>query len=50
MGSLAFVFALIAMGSTFFLVHMEGIAITEALSSFPAFVWCLIVGVKMIRV
>jgi hypothetical membrane protein len=50
MGSLAFVFALIAMGSTFFLFHLEGIAITEALSSFPAFVWCLIVGVKMIRV
>jgi hypothetical membrane protein len=50
MGSLAFVFALIAMGSTFFLFHLEGIAITEVLSCFPAFVWCLIVGVKMTRV
>jgi hypothetical membrane protein len=50
MGSLAFVFALIAIGSTFFLFHMDGIALTEAFSCFPAFVWCLVVGVKMTRV
>jgi hypothetical membrane protein len=47
MGSLAFVFALIAIGSTIFLFYLEGIAIPEALSCFPAFVWCLIIGVKM---
>jgi len=50
MGSLAFVFALIAIGSTIFLFYLEGIAISEALSCFPAFVWFLIIGVKMIRV
>jgi hypothetical membrane protein len=49
MGSLAFVFAVIALFSTVFLLYLEGIAIPEALSCFPAFVWCLIVGVKMTR-
>jgi hypothetical membrane protein len=48
-GSLAFIFALIAIGSTVFLIQLEGIAIPEALSCFPAFIWCLIVGVKMTR-
>lgn len=48
-GSLAFLFALVAISSTVFLFSMEGIAISEALSCFPAFVWCLIVGVKMTR-
>ena len=49
MGSLAFVFALVALSSTVFLLYLEGIAIPEALSCFPAFVWCLIVGLKMTR-
>ena len=49
MGSLALVFALVALGSTVFLLYLEGIAIPEALSCFPAFIWCLVVGVKMTR-
>jgi hypothetical membrane protein len=49
-GLLAFIIALIAMCSTVSLLHVEGIAIAEAFSCFPAFVWCMIVGVKMIRV
>jgi hypothetical membrane protein len=46
-GSLALVLALIAMGSAVFLFSLQGIAIVEALACFPAFIWCLIVGVKM---
>lgn len=49
-GFLAFVFALMAIGSTIFLFQLKGIAISEALSCFPAFIWCLIVGVKMTRI
>ena len=49
-GLLAFVFALMAIGSIVFLFQLEGIAISEAFSCFPAFVWCLIVGLKMTRV
>jgi hypothetical membrane protein len=49
-GVLALVFACVAIGSSFFLLKFEGIAISEALSCFPAFVWCLVVGFKMIRV
>jgi hypothetical membrane protein len=49
-GSLAFVFSLIAMCSSVFLFQLEGIAIPEALSCFPGFIWCMIVGVKMTRV
>jgi len=48
-GSLALVFAMIAIGSTVLLFQLKGIAVSEALSCFPAFVWCLIVGVKMTR-
>ncbi len=50
MGILALVLAIIAISSTVFLFHMDGIAITEALSCFPAFIWCLLVGIKMTRV
>jgi hypothetical membrane protein len=49
-GLVALVLVLIAIGSTFFLFHFDGIAITEALSCFPAFIWCSIVGLKMTRV
>jgi hypothetical membrane protein len=45
----ALAIALIAIGSVVFLFYVEGIAISEALSCFPAFVWCLSVGVKMAR-
>lgn len=47
MGLLAFVFALIAIVSSVLLFQLKGIALPEALSSFPAFVWCFIVGAKM---
>jgi hypothetical membrane protein len=50
MGSLALTFALVALCSTIFLLPFKGIAIPEALSCFPAFVWCMFVGFKMIRV
>jgi hypothetical membrane protein len=50
MGLLALVLAMIAISSTIFLFHLDGIAITEALSCFPAFIWCSIVGIKMTRV
>lgn len=46
-GLLALVFALISVGSSVFLFHWKGIALPEAFSCFPAFVWCSIVGVKM---
>lgn len=46
-GSLALVFAFVAIGSSVFVFHLEGIAIIEALSCFPAFIWCSIVGIRM---
>jgi hypothetical membrane protein len=46
-GLFAIVLVIIALGSTVFLFHFDGIAIPEALSCFPAFVWCSIVGMKM---
>jgi len=50
MGWCALMLALIAISSSVFLFHLEGIAIIEALSSFPAFIWCSIVGMKMTRI
>jgi len=49
-GVSAFVLALVAIGSTVTLFHVDGIAIAEALSCFPAFIWFQIVGIKMTRV
>ena len=46
-GLFALVLVFIAIGSTVFLFHFDGIAITEALCCFPAFIWCSIVGMKM---
>jgi hypothetical membrane protein len=46
-GVYAIVLVVIALGSTVFLIHFDGIAITEAFSCFPAFIWCSIVGIKM---
>jgi hypothetical membrane protein len=50
LGLLALLLVLIAICSTVFLFHFNGIAITEALSCFPAFIWCSVVGIKMTRV
>ncbi len=47
MGLLALLLVSIAISSTVFLFHLDGIAITEAFSCFPAFIWCLLVGIKM---
>ena len=50
MGSLALIFAFVAIGSSVFVFNLEGIAIIEALSCFPAFIWCSIVGIRMTSV
>ena len=47
MGLFALLFVTIAVCSTFFLFCLPGIAIPEALSCFPAFFWCMVVGIKM---
>jgi len=46
-GLLALSFAGTAMISVFFLFPLKGIALPEAFSCFPAFIWCFIVGAKM---
>jgi hypothetical membrane protein len=46
-GLLALFFAVVAMISVVFLFPLKGIALPEAFSCFPAFVWCFIVGAKM---
>ena len=50
MGLFALLLVVVSIGSTVFLFHFDGIAISEALSCFPAFIWCQIVGIKMTRV
>ncbi|MCX6666995.1 MAG: DUF998 domain-containing protein [Euryarchaeota archaeon] len=47
MGMLATLFAVVAIGSTIFLIPFEGVAIPEAFACFPAFIWCMIYGAKM---
>jgi len=47
MGILATLFAIIAICSTILLIPWEGIAIPETLSCLPAFIWCMVYGVKM---
>jgi len=47
MGMLATLFAMVAISSTVFLLILEGVAIPESISCFPAFIWCMIYGVKM---
>ena len=46
-GMLAALFAILAICSTVLIVPWEGIAIPESLSCFPAFIWCMMYGVKM---
>jgi hypothetical membrane protein len=46
-GLLALACAGVAMTSALFLFPLKGIALPEAFSCFPAFVWCFIVGAKM---
>ena len=47
MGTLAIIFAILAISSTIFLLPWSGIAIPETFSCFPAFIWCMIFGIKM---
>ncbi len=47
MGILASVFVIMAITSTIFLLPFNGVAVTEAFSCFPAFIWCMIYGNKM---
>jgi hypothetical membrane protein len=49
-GLLALVLGVIAISSIVFLFRFEGIALAEAFSCFPAFIWFSLVGVKMTRV
>jgi hypothetical membrane protein len=47
LGIVAIVFALFACSSPVFQNFLNGIAIPEAIVCFPAFLWCMIYGVKM---
>jgi hypothetical membrane protein len=47
MGIIATVFSMVAFFSIALLLPWEGIAIPEALSCFPAFIWFLLYGIKM---
>jgi hypothetical membrane protein len=48
MSILAFSFAILALLSTLFLIPFKGVAITESLACYPAFVWCMIYGLRML--
>lgn len=48
MGIIALIFALFAVVSPVFLPFLNGIAIPEAIACFPAFVWCMTYGAKMV--
>lgn len=47
LGILATLSAIIAICSTILLIPLKGVAIPESLSCFPAFIWCMIYGLKM---
>lgn len=47
MSLLAIIFGIFAICSTIFLIPWEGIAIPETLSCFPAFIWFMMYGIKM---
>lgn len=48
LGVAAIIFALFACSSPIFLTFLNGIAIPEAIVCFPAFLWCMTYGLKMI--
>lgn len=50
MGTTALLFGMVTVCSTMFFFLIPGIAIPEALSCFPAFFWCMVVGFKMIGI
>jgi len=47
-GMLAIFFAFLAIISIFFIIPLDGVAIPESMSCFPAFIWCMITGTKMV--
>ncbi len=49
LGLAALVFAIIACASPVFFLFLEGIAIPEAIACFPAFLWCMVYGFKLIK-
>lgn len=48
LGIAAIFFAIVACSSPIFLSILKGIAIPEAIVCFPAFIWCMVFGVKII--
>lgn len=48
LGIAAIFFAIVACSSPLFLNILKGIAIPEAIVCFPAFIWCMVFGVKII--
>jgi hypothetical membrane protein len=47
LGAIALFFSIIAMVSPFTLSYLNGIAIPEAMACFPAFIWCMLFGIKI---
>ena len=47
MGGLAILFGIFAISSIILLLPFDGIAIPESLVCFPAFIWCMVYGLKM---
>lgn len=47
LGTTALIFSIIALLSPLTLGHFTGIAITEAIACFPAFIWCMFFGIKI---
>jgi hypothetical membrane protein len=47
LGAIALFFSIIAMVSPFTLSFLNGIAIPEAMACFPAFIWCMLFGIKI---
>ena len=47
LGTTALIFSIIALLSPLTLGHFTGIAIPEAIACFPAFIWCMLFGIKI---
>ncbi len=47
LGKIALFFSIIALMSPFTLSYLNGIAIPEAMVCFPAFIWCMLFGIRI---
>lgn len=47
LGTIALFFSIIALVSPLTLSYLNGIAIPEAMACFPAFIWCMLFGIKI---